>query len=107
MRSLSQRLAVIELIPYHSGSFKAYKIIEKLPSAQAARDYVQKAVLPKARRGDAVVIVTRKVREWRVGGKNVILYKGSETRGASMSPRSKGGLAILKRYGIKLSGTKP
>jgi hypothetical protein len=107
MRSLSQRLAVIELIPYHSGSFKAYKIIETLPSVQAARFYVQTTLLPKARRGDAVIIVTRKVREWGVGGKNVILYEDGETRGASMSPRSKGGVAILKRYGISWSGTKP
>jgi hypothetical protein len=100
MQSLSQRLAVVELVPYHSGSFKAHKIIETLPSVQASRIYVRNTLLPKARRNDAVIIITLKIKAWGIRGGNVVLYEGGETRGASMSVKSKGGRAILKRYGI-------
>jgi hypothetical protein len=33
-----------------------------------------------------------------IKGRNVVLYENGETRSASMSIRSRGGKAILKRY---------
>lgn len=101
MRSLSQRLAAIELVPYHSGSFNAHKLVKILPSALAAREYVYKTLLPMARRGKVTLIVTRKTKEWGLPKAHVVTYKGGHTRGAHLSVGSKGGKAILKRYGIK------
>ncbi|WP_454632785.1 hypothetical protein [Bradyrhizobium cenepequi] len=100
MQDLSQRLAVVELVPYHSSSFRAAKVITQLASVNAARTYVRKSLLPRARSGDAVIIVTRKIKAWGIKGRNVVLYENGETRGASMGIRSRGGKAILKRYGI-------
>jgi hypothetical protein len=101
MRNLSQRLACIELVPYHSASFNANKLVKVLPSARAARDFVYKTLLPKARRGKVTLIVTRKVKEWGLPKAHVVTYTGGHTRGAHMSVGSMGGKAILKRYGIK------
>src|ERR1700722_8764281 len=42
LRSLSQRLAAIELIPYHSQSFRAHSLLRTLPSVAVARPYVRK-----------------------------------------------------------------
>jgi hypothetical protein len=101
MRSLSKNLAVIELVPYHSASFKGSKIIRELPSVEVAKQFVHDVLLPHARRGKATVIVTRKAKEWGLKeGRNVVVYGREHARGASLGARTLGGKAILKHYGI-------
>ena len=103
LKDLSNRLACIELVPYHSSSFNDHKLINLLPSIGKAREYVQRVLLPDAKAGKRTVIVTRQVKNWGLsrGLDNVVIYEGGHTRGASLSPNSAGGRAILERYGIR------
>jgi hypothetical protein len=46
-----------------------------------------------------MVVVTRQAESWGISTEpGVTVYGPGETRGASLSPRSKGGAAILKFY---------
>lgn len=101
LQYLSQRMAHVELIPYHSSGFSSHALIQKLPSAQMARAFVRDVLIPDARRGDRIVIVTRRAKDWGFpkGRRGVVIYKGGHTRGASLSPNSSGGRAILRRLG--------
>ncbi len=102
LRELSRRLACVELVPYHSSSFRAHALIGELPSVKMAQRFVRESLVPEARAGRRTLIVTRQARAWGLpkGGKNVITYAGGHTRGASLSPNSDGGKAILKRFGV-------
>ena len=102
LRDLSRKLACIELVPYHSQSFRAHELVEKLPSVKMVRKFVRESLVPDASAGRRTLIVTRQAKAWGlrpVTGK-VVVYEGGETRGASLSPNSRGGKAILRRYGI-------
>jgi len=105
MLHLSQRLACIELIPYQSSSFGDHKLIKDLPSARLAREFVSRHLLGSPDQSSKTVIVTRQVKGWSLHGykntSDLIIYEGSETRGASLGPNSRGGRAILSRYDIK------
>lgn len=92
-----RHLAAIELVPYHSESFGlSDRVVRDLRSVQLAQKYVREVVLPRAARGDATVVITRKAREWGVEpGDRVIVYGSSEARAAHLSPNSRGGRAIL------------
>jgi hypothetical protein len=62
-------------------------------------------LIPKAKKGNCTLIVTRKTKDWGCPcdakhKDNIVVYQGGETRGASLSSKSKGGKAILKSYGI-------
>jgi hypothetical protein len=104
LRDMSNRLALVELIPYHSSSFTAHGLIRDLPSACAARRFAQDA----ASQGDKTIIVTRQAASWNLSVENdhLVVYEGGLTRGASLGPSSPGGKAILARYGIQ-SGSSP
>lgn len=97
LRSLASRIAVIELMPYHSMTFGG---LTNLPSTNAALEFVRGV----AAAGDRTIVVTRKSRQWDLPtASNVVTYTGGQARGASLSPRSDGGRAILKAYGIALA----
>jgi hypothetical protein len=101
LRSLSKRLACVELIPYHSVSFKDHSLIKLLPSIKKAQEFVLTSLVHDAKVGKRTLIVTRQVRSWglmKMPG--VVIYEGGHTRGASLSKKSEGGKAILERYGI-------
>jgi hypothetical protein len=102
LRDVSKRLAHVELVPYHSSSFNAHRLIEDLPSVQAVRRFAREALVTAANRGDKTIIVTRQVASWRLppDTRNLVVYKGGHTRGASLGRKSSGGRAILDRYGI-------
>jgi hypothetical protein len=104
LRSLSSNLACIELVPYHSSSFGEHRLIERLPSVRAARQFVSDGLMAGATAGKRTVIVTRQVKTWGLkpesGNNNLVIYEGGHTRGASLGPNSSGGKAILRRYGI-------
>jgi hypothetical protein len=103
LRDLARRVAHVELVPYHSPSFHAHRLIEDLPSVQAAREYARNELVPAATRGEKTIIVTRQVSAWGLppNTRNLIAYEGGQTRGASLGRTTTGGRAILARYGIE------
>ena len=94
---VAEKLASIEILPYHSASFRdADHWIKHLPSVQLAKDYVRDILLPKVRAGEALLIATRQVRAWGVTSEpGVICYDGIQARGAFTTPASRAGYAIL------------
>lgn len=103
-KKLAQRLACIELLPYHSKKFSlSEKQLRKLSSTQLSIEFVEKFVVPKVKRREAIVIVTRKTRFWNLPeNRGVILYNAGQARGASLSSNSPGGRAILNHIDIDL-----
>ena len=103
MRDLSSKLVCLELVPYHSFSFGAHKLIYELPSVKIMREFVSEQLVPEAKNGELTMIATRQQKAWGLpdGEKHIVIYKGGHTRGASLSPNSEGGKAILRRYGIR------
>jgi hypothetical protein len=96
---LSSRVAILELFPYHSsiGPLPT-SLLRRLRSVELARNFVHDTLLPRARSGDAVLIVTRKARQWGLTArKGVVIYNGSEARSAHLSLNSRGGAEMLKR----------
>lgn len=101
MSQLSQRLACLELIPYHSKSFRAGALLNNLPSAQAMLAFVHEILLPKAEDDKAIIIATRSVKNWRLPKhKNIIIYEGGETRSAHLTLTSRGGKAFALHFGL-------
>lgn len=94
---LASEIASIELLPYHSASFRdADHWLKKLPSVGLARDFVTDVVLPRVRSRNAIVIVTRKAREWNLPSEHgVVIYNAGEARAVHLTPTSKGGKAML------------
>jgi hypothetical protein len=101
LRDLSQKLACVELFPYHSASFGDDNLIGKLESIKTASTFVKNSILNEADGTRRLWIVTRKVKQWGIDRRDtVILYTAGQTRGASLGVDSQGGKAILQRYGI-------
>jgi hypothetical protein len=96
---LARRLAAIELLPYHSTSFHdGGQWLRKLQSVQLARSFVHDVLVPRVRRGEATIIVTRKARLWQLPKlPGIVHYEGAESRATHLSPTSRGGRAILAR----------
>ena len=105
LRSLSKRLVALELVPYHSSSFAAHSLLEKLPSCRTMKRFAQQLLAETEACGDKTIIGTRQTAAWGLSERppNVICYKGVETRGARLECSSRGGKAILARYGISKS----
>lgn len=101
LKEFSHRVASIELVPYHSSSFHEHGVIKRLPSVKKVQEFVKQNLEPAARAGEKTLIITRQVNAWELSpekNENIIIYEGGHTRGASLSPRSQGGKAILSRY---------
>lgn len=96
-KRLATQLAAIEMIPYHSKSFGGHNLLSKLESTKLVRSFVNDYVIPKVKKGKAIVIVTRKTREWNIQErhKGIIQYDAQEARSAHLTPGSKGGKAII------------
>ena len=100
---LGERLAIIELVPYHSASFGPTGMLGKLKSVELAKDFVEQHVVKRVRRGEAIAIVVRQVRRWdEVLPKDLgeddglIRYRRGESIGAHLTPKTRGGRAILR-----------
>jgi len=106
-RCLGTTLASIELVPYHSASFKdGGGWLRNLQSVALAQSFVKDVVLPRAQRGNAVVIVTRQVQVWGITPqKGVVLYNQGQARAAHLTPNSPGGEAIC--HFLAKERTKP
>lgn len=104
--TLGSKLAVVQLVPYHS-TVSNPKALKQLSSVRLAQDFVRQTVAKRVRARDAIVIVTRQVKTWDqclpddLGEEHgVIRYTPSESRGASLGPKSRGGRAILRKLGV-------
>ncbi|SHF83917.1 hypothetical protein SAMN05444273_11615 [Litoreibacter ascidiaceicola] len=92
---LAEKVACLEMVPYHSKSFGARV---NIPSAIAARDAAKRI----ARDTNRTVIVTRRVKDWDLPGTdNVTLYNPAKAQSASLGPESEGGKEILKALGAE------
>jgi len=101
LKDIANRIAAIEMVPYHSASFSAWLLLNKLPSVRMAKLYDREVLGRAADMDEKRIVVTRRGPDWGLTeSENVVVYKGAETRGASLGPRSRGGSAILRRYGI-------
>ena len=106
--TLGRKLAVVQLVPYHSAVFGlSPKAQKQLPSVCLAQDFVRQTVSERVRAQKAIVVAARQVQIWNPylpddneKEHGVIRYKPSEAIGASLSPRSRGGRAILHRLGV-------
>lgn len=94
---LARELASIELVPYHSSSFRdGGGWIRRLHSVALAGAFVHDVVLPRVRQGKAIVIVTRQAKVWNLPKHSrIVRYSGQQARAAHLSPDSPGGKAIL------------
>ena len=98
LEELARRVAILELVPYHSANFGDYRAIIELPSARQALQFARTQLAARATKDRATVIVTRQVEAWGLKeARNVILYDRSLARGASLGSGSPGHDAILKR----------
>ena len=101
---LGRKLAVVELVPYHSATSGGLgNLPDKLHSTRLAIKFVNEHVAPKVINGDAIVISVRQVKWWdQALGTNPQLQNGiirydrlGEARGARLDPNSRGGQAII------------
>jgi len=94
-RRLAGQLATIELVPYHSSSFSEKGGLLKLESVTLMKNYLNEVLIPKAKKGKAIIISTRNA-TWRLRSEiNVIVYPPGHAQGAHLTPDSYGGKAIL------------
>jgi len=108
LKELSKRIAMIELFPYHSASFDLPKgaKLDKIPSVEMIKKFVKDYVIEKAKRKDAVVVVTRSVKMWfeekdiedykKNYHDNIVIYPANLARSASLSEGSEGYKKIEK-----------
>jgi hypothetical protein len=97
-RHFAKIVACVELVPYPSVRYNLPdKIRDSLRSTQLARQYINAILRSRSEAGDVLIIVTRQNKSWGLGeSKHVITYSGSETRAASLTPRSRGGGKIVE-----------
>jgi hypothetical protein len=97
---VQRRFCAIELCPYHSTGWSLPgRIASRLASATLVRRFVHDIVLPRARAGEAAVVVTRQAQAWGVEpGSGVVVYEGMARRGAYLGPKSDGGRALLEQF---------
>jgi hypothetical protein len=100
LHHLAQGVAVLQLVPYYSLSAPADKVIRKLASVRAIRDYVKSDVLERAKQGKVTVIVMRRRHDWAIleaeGAADYVL-DGPRNRRGFMDPSL--AETIVKRLG--------
>jgi hypothetical protein len=96
---LATELASLELVPYHSSTFRdPDKWRQTLTSVALAKNFVSEVIFPRVERGEAIVIVARQTALWGLADHpGVIRYTGAQARAAHLTPDSPGGRAILER----------
>jgi len=87
---VSQKTAILELVPYHSNNFTFSSLIGKLKSVQQMKAFVNGYLINKVKENECCIICTRKSKEWNLPEhKNIIVYKGTESRSAHLSKNSR------------------
>lgn len=103
LQVVSRRIAVLELFPYHSsvGALGA-AVLRNLRSVDLVRRFVHNDLTLRARRGEALLIVTRQARLWGLKEEDgIVVYGPSEARSAHLSLQSRGGAAIAEWLEVK------
>lgn len=103
---LSKNIACLEYVPYHSKSYGIRRsIVDKMLSSTLMKAFVHDYVVPKAIRGDAIIVVTRHVDVWELPqNHNIVTYNAAESRAAYLNLKSPGGKMIAKIMGLKVIG---
>lgn len=89
-REVSRRLLAIELVPYHSKQFSG---TTKLASSEQARAFVRNALIPRAEKDEALIVLTRSYRRWSLPMEHVLSCENPQN--PSMSKESEVGKKIL------------
>jgi hypothetical protein len=99
LRLVSGRVASLELYPYHSARFDMpSSLAQQLWSAKLARSFAHDVLLPRVRSGKAIIVITRHASAWGLSPRRgIIVYGRGESRGAHLTPNSRGGRAILRQ----------
>lgn len=98
LKLIAQKVAVLQLIPYHSKNEPPAQLWKKLASVRAMQAYVKNVLVEKAVKGDVIIIATRKVKEWDLPEHiNIVKFNSQESRGVHLSPTTKGGDLIIQK----------
>jgi len=100
LQFFANHVATLELVPYHSTRFALpRRIVDQLESVRLMKAFVLEELIHRAKRGDCTLIATRRADDWDLGdeSENIVIYRGSESRAAHLSPDSRGGQTILKQ----------
>jgi len=103
LRALSNRIALVQLVPYHSSKFVAHQMIDDLESVKVVKEYFREELLPSAQKGEKTVVVLRRSSDWGAPGSSkgeLVVYPPTLALGVPLGPATEGGLAILRRFGI-------
>lgn len=102
LSELARATCALELLPYHSASFGLPDgLLDRLASVRLIQQFVHDVLVPRARVGKALLIVTRSAKQWRLSeSENIVVYQRSETRGAYLGPNTRGGAAICRHLGL-------
>ena len=98
LQHISQHVACLEMVPYHSRSFSSLKV--ELESKKLVCQYVKEVLVPRTRQGNALLIATRQAAAWPLpqpSNPNIITYNAGQARGAHLTMNTAGGQAILER----------
>ncbi len=90
-KRLSEYVATLELVPYASQKFGLPdSMLKDLMSVRAMKHYVNDFLVPKAKKKEILIIITRKIKYWGLKeATNVILYNSSENQSASLGKNSR------------------
>lgn len=88
LSQLAQKVACLELMPYHSKSSPNFSPLKNLPSIRAMLDYVRQVLVKRVRAGTAIIIAIRGGENWGLPKhKNIIVYKGKAVPRNGYLPR--------------------
>jgi len=98
LKVIANKVACLQYVPYHSKSGLPGGL-PTLASTEKIRQHVHKVILPKVKKGKALVIVMRKSKAWGLPNhRNIMKYKGPETRGGFLTDKAR--RKIEKRLGL-------
>ena len=94
---VARKVAVVQLVPYHSAKLKRRDVFGNLPSVCQARAFVHGLVREQSK----LVIAARSVHEWGFAepqnNQHLVVYRRALGASASLTLRSEGGRALLAR----------
>lgn len=98
LQRVAAKVCVLEMVPYYSSAFGlSDRVVNEMASPKLVKRFVHEEVLPKARAGEALVVVTRQAKRWGVeGGEGTVVYEGNDTRAAHIGQSSPAGALITK-----------
>lgn len=97
---MAKSICCLQLVPYYSRVFGNERLLSGLASTKLITRYVQEELAPRAKKKQVLLIVVRQKTSWGVNEQDAVVYKGNESRGASLSLKSRGGKAIARWLGL-------